>query len=629
MDQLIAFPFSETIDMLKREALSPPIGEWLIHEGLISEKTLKEALDIQRLHGGRIGEILTKNGKLSVLSLYRVLAKQQKIPLVDLVSDPPDGALLEAGHLPTYQRLQAIPYRRAGGTLMVATTDIKRFERQENRIFGEDVTLLLTSPRDIQWTLERVFGAHFSEKASETLCRELPHYALRREFEAKAPLRFGVLLRGASAVSGVVMAWMFPSVAVSALLLLFSVFFLTILLFKLLLIRKGLHVRSGIMQKCDVPLADHVNCPVYTILVPLYDEAKAVPDLLESLKALDYPADRLDIKLITESNDLATRAAILAERPDARFHLVTVPYSLPQTKPKACNYALQFAEGEFVAIYDAEDNPAPSQLRHAVAVFRAYPEVACLQACLNYYNARENLLTRLFSLEYAMLFNVMLPALFSLKIPIPLGGTSNHLRRSVLEGLGAWDAYNVTEDADLGVRLASEGYVTLPFPSLTREEAPIRINAWLKQRARWIKGYIQTWTVLARTPGIRRLELGNTGFWGIHFFIGAASFSYVISPFLWMAALWWLFMPPSLNIPVFVHQVCWFTLGASLILQWGFALVMRKDGEYAPSWLTILTWPFYFSLHAVASIRSVWQLIFAPYQWDKTSHHVTKIKRTI
>ena len=625
MDQLIESDHCEALETLKRAASSPPIGEWLIHEKLITEERLQEALHFQRLHGGRVGDILAKKGAISLFALYRTLAKQQKISLVNLVTDPPEPALFDPAHLQAYLQLQAVPYGYQNDRLVVATSDVKRFTAQQSQIFGDTPVLtVLTSPRDIYWTLERIFGTYFTERASQTLREEWPHYALHQPNTDT-----GSITPYIAAIASAAAVWQFPSVVVSAILIFFSLFFISILSFKLLLMRRGWKVREAVTAKCDIPLAEFANCPTYTVLVPLYKEAEAVPDLLKSLSALDYPPDRLDIKLITEFSDHATRQAIIAQKPDARFHLINVPSSLPQTKPKACNYALQFAAGEFVTIYDAEDAPSPSQLRHAVALFQAYPEVGCLQACLNYYNARENLLTRLFSLEYAMLFNVMLPALFSLNIPIPLGGTSNHVRRSVLEALGAWDAYNVTEDADLGVRLASEGYITLPFPSLTREEAPVTIKAWLKQRARWIKGYIQTWTVLARTPAIRRLQLGNAGFWGIHFFIGAASFSYMVSPFLWIATLCWLFLPPVFAIPLFVQYVCWFTLALSACVQWGSAAMMRREEEYAPSWFTILCWPAYFMLHSVASVRSLWQLVFAPYHWDKTTHNRTKVKRTV
>jgi glycosyltransferase XagB len=423
----------------------------------------------------------------------------------------------------------------------------------------------------------------------------------------------------------VVALW--PVHFVGAVLVCACVFFLSTLVFKLVLVWVGLRVQNRVYALADVPLPVYVDCPIYTVLVPLFREAESVLGLMESLKALDYPADRLDIKLIVEASDAPTRAAIKAAAPDARFDIITVPPSQPQTKPKACNYALRFAKGEFVTIYDAEDAPEPSQLRRAVAIFRAHPHIACLQARLNYYNAEENALTRLFSLEYAMLFDVMLPALYALKIPIPLGGTSNHMRRGVLHRLGAWDAYNVTEDADLGVRLASEGYITLPFNALTHEEAPVHLSAWMVQRSRWIKGYFQTWAVLAREPKMKQLRLGNRGFWGAHFFIGAASLSYALAPLLWMGAVLWTVTSLPWVLPLWVGWLCIGTCVSGSVLQWVCAVMVDVHHERRVMARTIILYPFYFILHQLASVRALWQLIFAPYRWDKTTHGVTRMGR--
>ncbi len=167
--------------------------------------------------------------------------------------------------------------------------------------------------------------------------------------------------------------------------------------------------------------------PVYTVLVPLFREAGVVGDLLGSLRALDYPADRLEIMLVVEAVDGETRAALACARLDAHMQVLVVPEGDPRTKPRAIQYALQFARGEYVVVYDAEDAPEPDQLRRALARLSAGGErLGCLQAQLNIYNSNATWFTRQFTVEYTALFDCILPTLERLRLPVPLGGTSNH-----------------------------------------------------------------------------------------------------------------------------------------------------------------------------------------------------------
>lgn len=194
---------------------------------------------------------------------------------------------------------------------------------------------------------------------------------------------------------------------------------------------------------------DDAELPVYSVLIPLRDEAQMVPLLGRAMQALDYPPEKLDIKFVVESRSGATVAAVRELPGTAAFELVLVPDAPPYTKPKALDYALPLVRGEYVVVYDAEDIPAPDQLRCAAAEFAADPGLDCLQAELTIDNAAENWLTALFAGEYAGQFGLMLPFLARLRLPLPLGGTSNHFRTRSLRELGGWDAFNVTEDADL------------------------------------------------------------------------------------------------------------------------------------------------------------------------------------
>lgn len=242
--------------------------------------------------------------------------------------------------------------------------------------------------------------------------------------------------------------------------------------------------------------------PRYTVLVPLASEERVVPQLINALTKLDYPADRLQIVIITEAADAPTRAAVARERPPPHFQNVIVPEGEPRTKPRALNYALPEASGEYLVVYDAEDRPDPQQLRRALAAFRQGPaNLGCLQARLNIYGCQASFWTRQFTMEYSVLFDAILPLLARLDLPVPLGGTSNHFPLAVLRDVGGWDSHNVTEDADLGIRLARRGWKVDILDSTTWEEAPRQWPGWLSQRTRWLKGWIQTYAPPKTIPG--------------------------------------------------------------------------------------------------------------------------------
>jgi glycosyltransferase XagB len=284
-----------------------------------------------------------------------------------------------------------------------------------------------------------------------------------------------------------------PDATLTALTALIAIPFLCVTALRLVALRQVLaspksKVRaSGRQQRVPDRLL-----PVYTVLVPVFREANVLPGLVQALQALDYPAAKLEIFIVLEAIDIETQAAVARMSLPGNFRSLVVPEGGPQTKPKALNYALQFARGDFVVVYDAEDRPQPGQLRRAWDVFsRSPPGLACLQAQLNIYNPRQSWFTRQFAIEYSVLFDAILPALEKLRLPVPLGGTSNHFPRAMLVEIGGWDPYNVTEDADLGVRIARLGYQTGVLASTTWEEAPPVFRVWLTQRTRWLKGWMR------------------------------------------------------------------------------------------------------------------------------------------
>jgi cellulose synthase/poly-beta-1,6-N-acetylglucosamine synthase-like glycosyltransferase len=358
--------------------------------------------------------------------------------------------------------------------------------------------------------------------------------------------------------------------------------------------------------------------PLYTILCPLYREAEVAADLVASLKRLDYPADRLDVKLILEEDDVETISLLAAMRLEPPFQLLIVPSAPPHTKPKALNYALAHARGEFLVVYDAEDAPDPQQLRAALDAFAADPTLACVQAPLRIDNARARWISGQFAAEYAIQFDAVLPLLARMRLPLPLGGTSNHFRADVLRELGAWDPFNVTEDADLGYRLAREGWGAGMIAPPTWEEAPVSLGAWLKQRTRWIKGHMQTWLVLMRAPFRTMRQMGITPFLSVQFVLLAgivAAFAHGPLAVLLLTAL---LSPDNLlshaDLGLAVAGYCTAIYGALA------AAAAARDAHLAGAALTM---PFYWPLMTIAAVRALCELITRPHHWAKTEHGVS------
>jgi cellulose synthase/poly-beta-1,6-N-acetylglucosamine synthase-like glycosyltransferase len=386
--------------------------------------------------------------------------------------------------------------------------------------------------------------------------------------------------------------------------------FVAIILFRLFLLAVAARKRSDASAHSGaIPLL-----PVYTILVALKDEAAVMPQLAWAMNSLDYPQDRIDLKLLVEEADLRTQAAIKAQTWPAGTELLVVPAGQPQTKPRALNYGLARARGTYVVVYDAEDRPHPEQLKAAVDVFNSDgPETACLQAPLVGVPAVGSWLARQWSLEYAIQFGLIVPALARLGLPVALGGTSNHFRRTALVRAGGWDAWNVTEDADLGLRLARLGYRVGAIQSPTLEAPPEEARVWRGQRSRWLKGYMQTWCVLMRgrneAPGLKPL-----GFLSVQLTLGAAILSAMVhGPWsLWCVAC---LLSPDLSLGPFG------LLALILSLATGALSASLAPGVWNRQRLTdILTLPFYWPLQTLAMIRALWSLVHTPHYWVKTPH---------
>jgi cellulose synthase/poly-beta-1,6-N-acetylglucosamine synthase-like glycosyltransferase len=365
--------------------------------------------------------------------------------------------------------------------------------------------------------------------------------------------------------------------------------------------------------------------PVYTIIVALYREAACVPDLVRALNALDYPREKLDVKFAIEPDDAETLAALQHLRLPPSHEVIIAPAVGPRTKPKALNAALPFARGSFVVVYDAEDRPDPDQLRKALAVFLHSGErLACVQARLAIDNTRDSWLARMCTAEYAGLFDVLLPGLAKWKLPLPLGGTSNHFDASVLRRIGGWDPYNVTEDADLGMRLARRGYLTSVISSSTQEEAPARFRAWLPQRTRWFKGWMQTYLVHMRRPRKLWRDLGAAGFAAFQLVIGGTVLAALVHPFFLTELACRLLAG---NAGVLFAGIPATTLAAGYAASGLLALLgLKRRGLLASAWV-LLAMPAHWLLLSLAVWRALYQLARDPYRWEKTEHGLAKTSR--
>ncbi len=368
------------------------------------------------------------------------------------------------------------------------------------------------------------------------------------------------------------------------------------------------------------------NLPVYSILCPLYREAHILPGFIEAIGKIDWPKEKLEVLLLLEENDEETILAARSGNLPDFVRIVVVPHSEPKTKPKACNFGLSLATGEYVVIYDAEDIPDPLQLKKAYLGFQSLSrDVWCLQAKLNYFNANQNILTRLFTAEYSLWFDVMLPGLQSVATSIPLGGTSNHFRRTDLLRLEGWDPFNVTEDCDLGARIFARGFRTAIIDSTTLEEANSRVGNWIRQRSRWIKGYMQTYLVHMRNP----IQFFREN--GIHallfqFIVGGKIAFMLVNPILWLETILYFSFRPLLGstIESFYPNLVFYMAVASLVVGNFLAIYYYMVGCAKRGKWDLMKWvfliPFYWMLVSIAAFLAAYQLFVKPHYWEKTAH---------
>ncbi|WP_435259600.1 glycosyltransferase family 2 protein [Thioclava sp. FR2] len=589
----------------------------LLRAGKISGDQMVLALAIQSRRNSRIADVLLSRGMVTQEELFATLADQWSCDLVDPQDLDLDTRLIDRLGAMACLRRQILPIRQHGDITLIATARPEDFGPQRDqltRLFGP-VAMAIASPAAIEEAILRNRGRGLAKAAESRVpalesCRDLagPQIVL-----PVLLLLLGlaiVTLVKPAAVLWVLMAWAVVTLFLSAAL-------------KLAAGTATLLRKRGGQTDTDPKPVQIARLPVVSAMVPLYREADIAPRLIRRLSRLDYPQELLDIVLVAEANDHLTRQALAATDLPPWMRVVVVPDGPLKTKPRALNFALDHCRGTIIGVYDAEDAPDPDQINRIVDRFHNRgPEVACLQGILDFYNPTTNWLSRCFTIEYATWFRLVLPGLERLGLCVPLGGTTLFFRRSVLEELGGWDAHNVTEDADLGMRLCRHGYRTEVIETVTKEEANCRALPWVKQRSRWLKGYMMTWATHMRNPGVLLHELGLWRFAGFQ-----VLFLCTLSQFLLMPLLWglWVFGMVFGQIGLFADfpglaLAITLLFGLSELANLSFGLIgLRRSGQsLSPFWVPTLS--LYFPLGALASYKALWEVVRNPFYWDKTSH---------
>lgn len=605
------------------KSITPNLEEILIGRKLIRGKTYRKAQRLSKRQGLDIRQYLYKSGLVPHLEMQQALAVSRGGKINFVQGSNHEAVLInqkicaENGYnlIDNYGGLNAI-------TPLVETNEHADSGFDENINLAPISNDFLTA-RDFR----SLFIGHNKDKLSDQASN------LLGDKSPKLTAKSGMYLTQKLVVFSLIM--------LVALLLLnnliLGLYYVSIGFSCIFLFASSIKIYSLFLPKAtgqnppdDYLKLDHAQLPIYSILVPLFKEASLVKQLTDNILKLNYPKSKLDIKLIFEEQDLATISAAKQLKLPECFEFIYVPPTKGlQTKPRAMNFALPFVLGEYLTIYDAEDVPEPDQLLKAIDKFQQEDEsLACLQASLEYENWDENWLARHFFIEYATQFNRFLPALERLGIPLPLGGTSNHFKTKILREIGGWDAYNVTEDADIGIRLALFGYRSGTLNSVTLEEANYKLFPWFAQRRRWLKGWFQTIIVHSRHPLTLYKSIGLFKFLGLLTLMCGVVFSSLLHPIIFILPVWLYFTLDfdiifSSNLNIILFSVSFMALvigyGAALISNFQ-AVAAFKRWRLLP---ILISAPIYWLLISISAWLAVRDYIRDPFFWAKTEHGVS------
>ena len=596
-----------------------PLGRVMVNAGIITQNDLVHALDLQRHIDAPLGEILVAEGLATRADVMQMVSRQHSIPVADLVADPPDETLRSALPASLCLTHRCVPWLKMADLLLVGVSRPEDFYRLQACLGtrGRRMLPVLVDDRQILTHISTLYGAELAQKAA----KRVPAAQSCRGWDPEATGRKK-------------MAFVLLALLCAALLLapLWTITIGMLIAFITLLMSTTLKVAALIARLCQLgeatPAAQPTAfaMPKVSVLVPLLREEEIAGKLIQRLTRLTYPKSLLEVVLVLEESDTITRATIARTPLPHWISVIEVPDANNlTTKPRALNYALDFCRGSIIGVWDAEDAPEPDQIEKVVMRFQDAPDnVACLQGVLDYYNSRTNWLSRCFTIEYAMWWRVVLPGVARLGLVIPLGGTTLFFRRSILEELCGWDAHNVTEDADLGIRLARMGYVTELIPTVTYEEANCRTWPWVKQRSRWLKGFLITWLVHMRSPRALLRDLGFVRFLGVQTLLLATFAQFACAPLLWSFWITLLgFQHPlsvTLGNPVTAFMI-WIFIGSEIInLLVSVIAVSRREHRHLMVY--VLSMPFYYPLAALSAYKAIKEMVAEPFYWDKTQHGV-------
>lgn len=607
-------PFRPGPQALPKPALPPEdqrLAIRLLQEGVIAPHLLLQAL---ARHSARpaspLADLLLDHGLVGETALYAALHRQTGISPADL-SASADPRLIDLLDPAFCLAERILPLRHLGHATLVAAADPKAFLRHKTRLEARlgPVLPALAPPAAIERAILAARGFAMARTA-ETMVAEPESCRTYR----KASLTTLRLMIFAGCLSLLALR---PILAVLTIWAVFT------------LVCSTAMKTTAFVASLRRPLPEPANpallarLPVVSVMVALYRESDIAARLVKRLGKLDYPRTLLDVVLVVEEEDHLTRKALAAADLPEWMRLVVVPAGRVKTKPRALNFGLTQCRGSIVGVYDAEDAPDPQQIRKVVARFaQRGREVACLQGVLDFYNPTKTWLARCFTIEYAGWFRVVMPGLERMGIPLPLGGTTLFFRRDVLEELGGWDAYNVTEDADLGMRLARHGYRTEMLPSTTLEEANCYGVPWVKQRSRWIKGYMMTYLTHMRDPGQLYRDLGFKAFAGFQILFLASLSQALFAPLLWSFWAFFLGLGHPLSAMIAPHLLIALTAAFMFCEVLNLAvgsLGLKRSGQ-SLSLLWVPTMTLYFPLLVFAAYKAAWEMLHKPFYWDKTTH---------
>lgn len=410
-----------------------------------------------------------------------------------------------------------------------------------------------------------------------------------------------------------------------------ALFYASFLVFKLYVIYVARSFSFIDSSKEEIDAISDDSLPVYTIFLPLKYEAEVIGQIVKAIESIDYPREKLNILVPLEEYDHETIDALKNANLPPYYHLSYMPFIEPQTKPKTMNFAFDQIRGEYFVIYDAEIIPDRDQLKKAHLAFKKFPDIACLQTRLDHYNTDQNILTRLFNMEYTFYYDFFLPGLQKLGFPIPLSGHSTHFRIDALRDMGGWDPYNVTEDCEIGMRLYRRGYKAGILNSISREEAASTLWSWIKQRTRWMKGFVQTTIVHLRHPFRFKKEIGGwKNFFAFLFTVPGTVLLNFLNLFSWVVLVIWIVTNSALIKEWYPGPILYLSTATFIIGSFAFAYLNLVSSYHRKHFHLIkygLLTPFYWFLLAIATTRALLQIIFSPanHGWEKTTHgtHLT------